>query len=164
LKVDLEGEGLAVRGHALLGTETGFFLSLEEALSLLFTVLAQWEDVVGVVLVTTSEGFSKIEFLLDEDTISGFESFVTLLWLLDWDKLELLLLLRRVSTLGELLRRVSSLGILLRRILLRRILLGRILLGRILLGRVLLGWVLLLLRVTTELDLDSLGLSGLHYS
>jgi len=165
LKVDLEGERLAVRGHALLGTETGFFLSLEEFFSLLFTILAQGEDLVGVVLVTTSEGFSKIELLLDEDTISGVESFETLLGLLDWGDL--------ISTWWEACWGISSggiaswgislWGILLGRVLLGRILLGRILLRRILLGRVLLGWVSLLLGIATELDLDSLGLR-LHYS
>jgi len=116
-------------------------------------------------LVTTSEGFSKIELLLDEDTISGFESFITLLWLLDWRSL----LLRGISCwvscwgiLGRILRWVLR-RILLRRILLRRILLRRVLLRRVLLGRVLLRWVLL--RITAELDLDSLGLRlGLHCS
>jgi len=116
-------------------------------------------------LVTTSEGFSKIELLLDEDTVSGVESFETLLGLLDWGDL--------IGTWWEACWGISSggiaswgislWGILLGRVLLGRILLGRILLRRILLGRVLLGWVSLLLGIATELDLDSLGLR-LHYS
>jgi hypothetical protein len=162
-KIDLDLERLAIRGHTLLGTEAGFFLGLEEFLSLLFTILAQWENIVGVVLITTSEGFSKIELLLDEDTVSGGESFVTLLWLLDWGSHLLRRILRRV--LGRVLGRVLSRRVLLRRILLRRILLGRVLLRRILLGRVLLRRISTLLRVTrTELNSDSGLLRLLHFS
>jgi hypothetical protein len=132
LEVDLDLERLAVRGEALLGAEAGFFLGLEELLSLLFTILAQWEDIVGVVLVTTGEGLHKVELLLDEDTISSSKSVETLLELgssgLGW--------------LSILLRRILR-GILLRRILLRRVLLGILLLGRVLLGRVLLRRILL---------------------
>jgi len=155
-KIDLDLERLAIRGHTLLGTEAGFFLGLEEFLSLLFTILAQGENVIGVVLVTTSEGFSKIELLLDEDTVSGGESLITLLWLLDWGSHLLRRILRRVSLWWVL-------GVLLRRIL-GRVLLGRVLLGRILLGRVLLRRISTLLRVArTELNSDSLRL-GLHFS
>jgi hypothetical protein len=161
-KVDLDLEGSAVTTHALLGTEAGFFLGLEEFLSLLFTILAQWENVIGVVLITTSEGFSKIELLLDEDTISGGESFVTLLWLLDWGHL-----LRRITSWWVswvLLRWVLG-RILSRRVLLRRILLGRVLLGRILLGRHLLRGISTLLRIArTELDSDGGLLRLLHFS
>jgi len=79
LKVDLDLERSAISSQTLLGTEAGFFLGLEELLSLLFTILAQWEDVIGVVLITTGEGFHKVELLLDEDTISSSESVETLL-------------------------------------------------------------------------------------
>jgi len=78
LKIDLDLERSAISSHTLLGTEAGFFLGLEEFLSLLFTILAQWEDIIGVVLVTTSEGLSKVELLLDEDTISSSKSVETL--------------------------------------------------------------------------------------
>jgi len=66
----------------LLGTETGFFLALKDFLALLVTILAQREDVVGVVLFTSRESFEEFELLLDEDTTSGFESFETFLSLL----------------------------------------------------------------------------------
>jgi hypothetical protein len=72
-------EGFAVTAHALLGTEAGFFLGLEELLALLFTILTQGEDLIGVVLVTTGEHFSKVELLLDEDTTSFLKSIETLL-------------------------------------------------------------------------------------
>jgi len=107
-------------------------------------------------LVTSSEGFSKIELLLDEDTISGSESFPALLWLLNRGNL---VLLRGI--LGRVLRRILTRRVLLRRILLGRILLRRILLRRILLRRILLGRVLLGI-AATELDLDSLGLGLLR--
>jgi hypothetical protein len=160
----------------LLGTETRFFFSLEEFFSLLFTILAQWENLVLVILVTTSEGFSKIELLLDEDTISGAKSFITFLWFFDRRGSLILLgriLLGRVLLGRVLLGRILLGRVLLGRILLRRILLRRILLRRILLGWVLLGWVLLrrvllrrvllLTKTRTELDLDSLRLT-LHCS
>jgi hypothetical protein len=104
LEVDLDLERLAIRSHTLLSTEAGFFLGLEELLSLLFTVLAQWEDIVGVVLVTAGEGFHKVELLLDEDTISSSKSVEALLELLfGGHLLRLSILLRRILR-GILLR------------------------------------------------------------
>jgi len=75
-------ERSAVTAHALLGAETGFFLCLEELLAFLFTILAQWEDVVSVVLFTSGEGFEEFELLLDEDTTSFSKSIETFLGLL----------------------------------------------------------------------------------
>jgi len=169
-EVDLHLERSAVTAHALLGAETGLFLALEELLSLLFTVLAQWEDVVSVILFTTREHFSKVELLLNEDTVSLSKSVETLLELLFgrslngvWAGVSWGELLRRISSRWVLLRRVSSRWVLLRWVLLGRILLGWVLLGWVLLRWVALGRVLLRGIAALELDLDSGLLRLLHY-
>jgi hypothetical protein len=162
-EVDLELERSAVTAHALLGAETGFFLALEELLAFLFTILAQWEHIVGVVLFTTREHFHKVELLLDEDTASFSKSVETLLCLLFRGGL------RRVASwwVSILLWWVASWWVLLGWVLLWGILLWGILLGWVLLGRVLLRRITTLLRRiasrAAELDLDSGLLSWLHY-
>jgi hypothetical protein len=127
-------ERSAFSAHALLGEAAGFFLTLEELLSLLVSVLAHGEDVVGVSLFTASHSFEDIDLLLDEDTVSLRKSVKTLLLnLLGLLRRILRRILRRVLLWGILLGRVSTLlrGISLRRVLLRRVLLRRVLLRRI---------------------------------
>jgi hypothetical protein len=82
-EIDLELEWSAFSAHELSSTATGLLLALEELLAFLLTVLADGEDVVGVLTFTAGHDLSELHLLLDEDTVSAVESVETLL-LLVW--------------------------------------------------------------------------------
>jgi hypothetical protein len=77
-ETDLELEWSAFTTQALSGAAARLFLALEELLSFLITIFADWVNIVGVFTFTASYHFSQFQLLLDEDTVSGIESIETL--------------------------------------------------------------------------------------